>query len=60
MPYNESQKKATKKYNQKAYDEIKLRIKKGEKEVIKAKAESKNLSLNSYINQLIKNDMEKR
>lgn len=46
------------KYNDKAYDRIALTVKKGEKDIIKAYAESKGMSLNGYINKLIKNDME--
>ena len=42
MPYSEAQKKAVKKYNEKSYDEIKLRVKKGNKEIIQKYAESKN------------------
>lgn len=37
------------KYNAKAYDEIKVRVHKGEKEEIKAFAASKGLSLNEFI-----------
>lgn len=53
-----SQTKASAKYNAKAYEEIKLRVKTGEKEIIKKKAESKGLSLNGYINKLIIDDMK--
>lgn len=58
MAYTEAQKKATAKYHAKAYDEIKLRVKKGEKEQISDHAQSKGLSVNSYIVGLIKKDME--
>ena len=40
MAYSEAQKKAVKKYNEKAYDEIKLRVKKGNKDIIQKHAES--------------------
>lgn len=53
-----SQTKASAKYNAKAYEEIKLRVKTGQKEVIKAYAEAKELSLNGYINKLIEEDMK--
>lgn len=46
------------KYQRKAYEDIRLRVKKGEKETIKAHAEKKGLSLNAYINMLIEKDME--
>lgn len=45
-------------YNNKAYDFINLTVKKGEKEKIKAVAENQGKSLNKYINDLIKKDME--
>jgi predicted DNA binding CopG/RHH family protein len=43
----------------KAYDRINLTVPKGDKEKIKAHAESKGMSVNSYINDLIKEDMKK-
>lgn len=46
-------------YNAKAYDEIKLRVFKGRKEIIKAHAESKGESVNSFINRAIDEAMEK-
>lgn len=52
-----SQTEASAKYNAKAYEEIKLRVKKGQKEQIANYAESKGLSLNGYINKLIADDM---
>lgn len=54
-----SQTQASAKYNAKTYEEIKLRVKKGDKSQIKAHAEAQGLSLNSYINKLIKEDMKK-
>ena len=36
MPYSEAKKKATIKYQKKTYDRIELKVKKGEKEKIKA------------------------
>ena len=52
-----SQTEASAKYNAKAYEEIKLRVKKGKKEQIANYAESKGFSLNGYINKLIADDM---
>lgn len=46
------------KYNAKAYDQLRIVVKKGQREVIKAHAESKGLSLNGYINKLIAEDMK--
>ncbi|MCR5143046.1 MAG: antitoxin [Ruminococcus sp.] len=47
------------KYNAKAYDQLRIIVKKGEKEQIKAHAERQGLSLNGYVNKLIKDDMQK-
>lgn len=46
---SEAQKKATKKYQQTAYDNISLRIPKGERDIIRSFAEAENLSLSQYI-----------
>lgn len=54
---SKSQTKASNKYNAKAYDRIALQVYKGQKEKIKAFAESQGLSLNGYINKLIAEDM---
>lgn len=45
-------------YAKKAYDDIRLQVKKGMKEKIKAHAQEKGLSLQGYINKLIEEDMK--
>lgn len=57
MTYSESQKKAVKKYNEKAYDEIKLRVKKGNKEIIQKYASNNNETVNGMINRLLENEI---
>lgn len=57
MALSEARKKANEKYNAKAYDQIKVLVKKGKRDVIRQYAESKGLSLNGYINKLIRDDM---
>lgn len=57
--YTEARKKANEKYNAKAYDEIKIRVKKGEKETIKAHAESQGESINGFINRAIDETIER-
>lgn len=52
-----AQTKASAKYNAKAYEEIKLRVSKGQKEQIQAHAQANGESLNGYINRLIAEDM---
>ena len=46
-------------YNEKAYDRINLIVPKGEKEVIKAHAESKGESVNAFINRAINETIKK-
>lgn len=46
-------------YNAKAYDEIKLRVFKGEKDVIKEHAENMGESINGFINRAIEETMER-
>lgn len=46
-------------FNSRAYDRINLTVPKGEKDKIKAYAESKGESVNGYINRLIQEDMER-
>ena len=46
-------------YAKKAYDDIRLQVKKGQKEIIRAAAESAGMSLQGYINQAVKEKMEK-
>lgn len=57
---SEAKKKANRKYNEKAYDQLKIVVKKGERDIIKAYAESIGKSLNGYIKELIISDMESK
>lgn len=57
MAYSEAQKKAVKKYNEKSYDEIKVRVKKGTKDIIQKHAELKNETVNGMINRLLENEI---
>lgn len=45
------------KWNAENYDQLRVIVKKGKKEKVKAHAESKGMSLNGYINALIDADM---
>lgn len=51
--------KANEKWNAKAYDEIKVRVPKGQKEVIQSAAERVGESVNAYINTAIAQRMER-
>ena len=53
----EAKKRANRKYNDNTYEQLKVLVHKGEREKIKAYAESQGKSLNGYINDLIKADM---
>lgn len=58
MAYTQATNKAVQKYNKKAYDDLRIRVKKGEKEKIQERANFLGLSLNGYITQLIEKDMQ--
>ena len=59
MAISESQRKAVAKYNAKSYDEIKVRVSKGNNDIIKAPAVSKGESLNGFVNRAIDGAMER-
>lgn len=58
MSYTKAGGRAVQKYNKKNYDVIMVRVKKGQKETIKKRADETGQSLNSYILGLIKKDVE--
>lgn len=58
MATSKAQQKATAKYMKNAYDEIKIRIPKGQKESIKTHVEQTGESLNAFIQRAIKQTME--
>lgn len=53
MAYTEAQKEATARYNKKAYDRIDIVVPKGKREIIKAFAASRGVSVNKLINDAI-------
>ena len=59
MPVSKAQQKAVSKYMKENYDELKARIPKGQKEIIKSHAEAQGESLNAFINRAIVYTMEK-
>lgn len=59
MPISKARHKANEKYNAKAYDEIKVRVGKGQKEVIQASAAECGESLNEFIKKAISERMER-
>ena len=56
--YTEAQKKSAKKYLRDKVEDIRIRVPKGEKQKIKEFAEAQEKSLNQFIYDLIKREME--
>ena len=56
---SEAQKKAVAKYNSTNYEQILVRVAKGEKEKMTAHAEAQSESLNAFINRAITETMER-
>lgn len=56
--YTDKQNKWTQDYIKKAYDEIKVRVPKGDRDKYKALAENKGLSLNQLIIDLLNNEID--
>lgn len=59
MAYSEAQNKAVQRYISKTYDQVSLRIPKGQREKIQTYADQLGKSLNGYIVDLIYADMKK-
>ena len=56
--YTEAQAKAAKKYLTESVEDIRIRVPKGQKDIIKAAAESAGESLNTYVRNAIDQRME--
>lgn len=56
---SDAQRKAVAKYNSKNYDQIQLRVPKGEKEAIQTHAENMGESVNAFIYRAIQETMKK-
>lgn len=59
MPASKAQQKAVAKYMKDNYDELKVRVPKGDKDKIKNHAESKGESLNGFIKRAIDETMQR-
>ena len=59
MPISEARHRANEKYNAKAYDEIKVRVPKGEKEAIAAAAKQSGESVNAFIYNAVRERMQR-
>lgn len=58
MPISEAQKKAVAKYTAANYDDVRVRVPKGTKEIIQKHAEKMGESINAFIQRAIENQME--
>ena len=59
MAVTKAQQRAVSKYMKENYDEIKVRVDKGRKDIIKAHAENRGESVNGFINRAIEEAMER-
>ena len=59
MPASKAQQRAVNKYMKENYDEIKVRVDKGQKEIIKAHAEARGESVNGFIGRAISETIER-
>ena len=59
MPVSESRKRANEKYNAANYQQIQVRVTRGQKEIIKAHAAEHGESLNGFINRAIVETVER-
>lgn len=57
--YTEAQAKAAKKYLKESVEDIRIRVPKGQKDIIKAAAEQAGESLNTYVHKSIDQRMER-
>lgn len=57
--YTEAQKRAAEKYLRETVEDIRIRVPKGQKEIIKAHAESQNESMNQFVIRAIAEAMQR-
>lgn len=59
MPISRAQQKAVAKYVAANYDEIKVRVPKGHRDIVKAHAQSRHESVNSFITRAIEETIQR-
>ena len=59
MAVSKANQRAVAKYTKANYDDIKVRVDKGKRDIIKSHAESRGESVNGFINRAIKETMER-
>ena len=60
MPYTKASGQAVNRYSKKAYDDVRVRVKKGQKELIQKRAKQLKKSINGYIVDLIEEDLNQK
>ena len=60
MPYTKASGQAVNRYSKKAYDDLRIRVKKGKKEEIQARADELGKSINGYVVDLIEEDLKNK
>lgn len=58
MPISEAKKRANRKYDSKAYDQMVIRVKKGDKAIIAAHADKHGESINTFLKRAVYNQIE--
>ena len=59
MPLSKARKTANAKYNAKAYEQLPVRVAKGQKNIIQAHATARKESLNGFVNRAVNETMER-
>ena len=59
MPINEAKRKANKKYITEKLDDVRFRVPKGEREILKRHAEKMGESVNAFVYRAVKETMER-
>ena len=57
MAYTKASGRAVNRYSKKAYDDVRIRVKKGQKAIIQQRAEQVGKSINSYVVDLVRDDL---
>ena len=59
MAYTQASNKAVQRYNKKAYDDLRIRVKKGNGEIIKSHAAQMGESINAFVTRAIDETIER-
>ena len=59
MAYTEASKRATRKYQERAYDRLEIKVYKGEKAALQAHAATQGESLNAFVNRAVRETVQR-